>query len=137
MKMNKIISDDRHEQKQFALMMSWAIPLFFYILLPWLFSWPRHWWPFAVSACFLLLYGLMPQFIKYPYRLWMFISQISGWVNTRIILGISFYLIIFPMGVLLRIFNKLHYQSAINKQKNSYYIVRDEKINKADLERPF
>lgn len=137
MKINTVISDDIKVQKQFALMMSWAIPLFFYILLPWLFSLPHHWWPFVVSAFFLFLYAVTPQFIKYPYRLWMFVSKILGWVNTRIILGVTFYLIILPMGFLLRLFNKLHYQPGINKHKNSYYILRDKKINKEDLERPF
>lgn len=135
--MQKTATDKLNEQKKFALMMSWAIPLFFYILLPWIFSLSRQLWPFYISAVFLFLYVFLPQFIQYPYHIWMFISRILGWLNTRIILGLTFFGIILPMGIFLKIFKKLNYSSAIDKNRESYYIAINKKITKEDLEHPF
>lgn len=38
------------------------------------------------------------------YRAWMRFVFILGWINTRIILVILFYLILTPVGLLLRLF---------------------------------
>ncbi len=125
------------ELKQFALMMNWALPLFFFILVPWLFSYERHWWPFVISGLFLLLYFYAPKLIVYPFRAWMFVAGILGWINTRIILGLTFYLMILPLGLVLRLLGKLQYKNRENKSQQSYYKLRQEKLNKEDLEQPF
>ncbi len=136
--MKTMMTDKLKQEKQFALMMSWAVPLFFFVLLPWFFSFNRHAWPIVVSGLFLVLYFILPQWISYPYRLWMFISVIMGWVNTRIILGLTYYVMILPMGLVLKMLGKLHYQPDIDKQRQSYYILTEtKKIDKDDLERPF
>ncbi len=124
------------ELKKFAIMMSWAMPLFFLIITPWLFNYSRHWWPLAVSVIFLVLL-LAPKKISYPYKLWMLIGSIVGWINTRIILGLTFYLLIFPMGLVLRLLGKLQYIAFPKKTKSSYYKFRSQKLIKQDLEKPF
>ncbi len=134
--MNKV-KPELKELKQFALMMSWAMPLFFFLVLPWLFGYERHWWPFVISAIFLSLYLLAAKLILYPYRLWMFMGGIIGWINTRIILGLTFYGLIFPMGLVLRLLGKLQYKNKRKQQQTSYYLAREQALKKEDLEQPF
>jgi len=125
------------ELKKFALTMVWAFPVFFILLIPWIFSYDMHWWPLVVSAVLALFYLVRPRLIYYPYRVWMNIALVLGWINTRIILGLVFFTLIFPLGFLLRTLNKLQYQNHPPKTLESYYIARNEKLAAKQLERPF
>jgi saxitoxin biosynthesis operon SxtJ-like protein len=53
----------------------------------------------------LVLLGLLvPRALKYPNRAWMFLAEVLGFISTRIILGLVFYLVITPIGVFKRMF---------------------------------
>lgn len=56
------------------------------------------------SACLFFAAGLAWPFLLEPvYTCWMFAGSLLGWINTRIILVVIFYLVISPMGVLMRL----------------------------------
>ena len=132
---NKAISNK--ELKDFALTMSWAIPSLFMLLLPWIFDRSISYWPIVVSAVLLVFYFFYPKGIYPIYRVWMFVAGIIGWINTRIILAFVFYVIIFPIGILLRVFGKLQYKSKEDESDSSYWKTREIELKKDDLERPF
>ncbi|WP_111978074.1 SxtJ family membrane protein [Algibacillus agarilyticus] len=125
------------ELKSFALMMMWAFPLFFSVIIPWLFNFAYALWPLVISALFAVLYVVSPQQIYYIYRFWMFIAGILGWINTRIILGGTFFLMIMPFGFIMRRRGKLHYKRPQKGQCTSHYIKREDKMDKNRLENPF
>lgn len=125
------------ELKSFALTMSWAIPCLFMLLLPWIFGRNIQFWPLYISGILMSLYGFFPKAIYPIYHLWMLIAGAIGWINTRVILALVFYLFIFPIGILLRIFGKLQYQPYESDNEASYWKVRDIELKKDDLERPF
>lgn len=53
----------------------------------------------------LIALGLIaPRALKYPSKAWMFLAEILGFVSTRIILALVFFLIITPIGVIKRVF---------------------------------
>lgn len=37
------------------------------------------------------------------YTIWMHIGEVMGWINSHIILGLLYYVLIVPMGLLMRI----------------------------------
>lgn len=125
------------ELRKFALMMMWAIPLLFIVIFPWLFDNAIIWWSLAATVIAGILYLLYPKGIYPFYRIWMAIASVIGWVNTRVILAFVFYCMILPIGILLRLFGKLQYNSATYKDKQSYWITSEAKLDNADLERPF
>ena len=125
------------ELKSFAFTMSWAIPCLFTLFLPWIFNKGINWWPLVISSILMTLYFAYPKGISPIYRGWMVIASVLGWVNTRLILALVFYVIIFPIGILLRIFGKLQYQSSENLNQKSFWKSREIDIKKDDLERPF
>ena len=131
-----IAKSDRRELRRFALMMTWALPLFFTILLPWLFSYSWQWWPLLVSLFFAALYAFAPGLIFYPYRAWMGVAGVIGWINTRLILGFTFVVLIVPLGLLLRLLGKLQYKDR-GRSSDSYYIVTEAAPAKQRLEQPF
>lgn len=123
--------------KQFALTMSWAFPAVFSGLLPWLFNYSIQFWPFAISVMLLALWLLKAQWIYYPFKAWMTITGVIGWINTRIILGLCFYLLFMPIGRLMKLLGKLDYQDKLTIDKQSNYRINTVKPDSKDLENPF
>jgi len=129
------------ELKEFALTISWAFPLFFSVILPWLFNYAWQVWPLVISLVLMSLYLLKPAWLWLPHRIWMTIAGAIGWFNTRIILGLCFYLLIAPIGFILRILGKLQYQNSISQKSSqntpSNYVKVEAKSDKKNLEYPF
>ncbi|HSE96487.1 MAG TPA: SxtJ family membrane protein [Methylomirabilota bacterium] len=44
-----------------------------------------------------------PAILRWPRRGWMRLAHALGWVNTRILLSVVFFLIVTPVGVVLRL----------------------------------
>lgn len=72
--------------------------------------WPVFWgenlrlWA-GVLGVLMILPGLFfPVLLHWPYRIWMTIGHMLGWVNTHLILGIVFLFIITPLGLVKRSF---------------------------------
>ena len=57
-----------------------------------------------VSCVFSIMGLVLPVLLKPVYIVWMRFAFILGWINTRIILVILFYLIFTPAGLLMRLF---------------------------------
>jgi len=135
--MKLVESSNVKELRKFALMMMWAIPLLFMVIFPWIFDSAVLWWSLSASVVAGVLYLFYPKGIYPFYRIWMAIAFVIGWVNTRVILALIFYIIIFPIGILLRIFGKLQYQSVVDQNKPSFWEAASDKLDDKNLERPF
>ena len=127
------------ELKRFALTMMWVFPAIFMGVLPWLFSGTIPWWPAVLSLVLALLYLVYPKWLYYPYRVWMAIASVIGWINTKLVLGLAFYGLILPIGLILRLFNKLQYKAhaAQSGGAESFYIIVKDNTTKENLEEPF
>ncbi|PKG99326.1 SxtJ family membrane protein [Paraglaciecola sp. MB-3u-78] len=132
--------DDENALKEFARTMIFMLPLVFMLILPWWFNGAIHWWPAAASGVLGVLYFVYPLALYYPYRVWMAIASVLGWVNTRIILGLAFYLLILPIGIVMRSLGKLQYKTGSRSKGTSgvsHWIRDKRKIDKNNLEKPF
>ncbi|HNX76039.1 MAG TPA: SxtJ family membrane protein [Candidatus Rifleibacterium sp.] len=57
----------------------------------------------ACAAALLVFPALVrPGLLFWPCRVWSMFGYALGWVNTRLILGLLYFLAIFPIGMLLR-----------------------------------
>jgi len=77
-----------------------------------------------------------PPVLYWPFRGWMFIGHILGAVNTRVILGIIFFLLFTPIGVLMRLFR---YDPMARRKKPSLTTYKTEVKEKesSHMERQF
>ncbi len=97
-------------------------------------------WPyFAGGAVFFLLTGLFVHPVLRPiYIGWMKFAFVLAWINTRILLGIFFYGIITPIGLLMRLFGKDLLDERIDRNATSYWRRRDpEPTDRSRYERLF
>jgi len=108
----------------------------FGLLLPWLFGLDYPAWPW-ITAGVLLLWGLLaPASLGPVYRLWMKFGAALGWVNSRIILSLMFYLMIFPVGLFMRMLGKDPLMRRLESNKPSYRITSKVQPGK-QMEKPY
>ena len=67
---------------------------------------PIRLWALIVTGLLVIPAVTYPKLLIPIYNIWMRIGAILGWVNTRIILAIGFFLIVTPIGLMLRMFKK-------------------------------
>lgn len=125
--------------RKFGLIMGGMFTLIFGLLFPWITdktseNWPV--WPFVVLAIFWLIAFVCPVILRPVNSTWIKIGNVLGWINSRIILGIMFYLLIFPIGLLLKLFGKDSMNRKLNEKTDSYRIMTKPR-NKDHLEKPF
>jgi saxitoxin biosynthesis operon SxtJ-like protein len=56
-----------------------------------------------VAALFAVSAVVAPDSLSSVYRWWMRIAEALGWINTRIILVVMFYVVVTPLGLVMRI----------------------------------
>ena len=124
------------ELRKFGLMMGGVISVLFGLLLPWIFDYNWPLWPWVVMGVF-WLWGLAhPDSLFVVYRLWLKFGHVAGWINTRIILGIMFYVVFFPVGILMRLLGKDPMARKLDSSVKTYRINSDP-LEKDHVERPF
>ena len=67
---------------------------------------------------------VIPVLLKPAYWAWMVFATLLGWVMTRVILTLLFYVIITPIGLIGRSFGKLFLDLKLDSSKQSYWYMR-------------
>src|SRR5262245_24728810 len=83
-----------------------------------------RWWAVMVAVCLLIPAVVFPNGLFWPYKGWMAVGHILGWINTRIILGFVFYLIVTPIGIIRRWLGKDSMGRKLRPDLDSYRVVR-------------
>ena len=60
----------------------------------------------SIAAVLSLLSAIAPSLLRPVYRGWMRFGEALGWLNTRIILSLVFFLVVTPIGLLMRLFGR-------------------------------
>ncbi len=79
---------------------------------------------------------ILPILLKPLYIVWMYIGFVLGWINTRIILGLVFFIIFTPVALFLKLLRKDPMHRKITALQLSY---RKPSIEppKHQMEKPF
>jgi hypothetical protein len=85
---------------------------------------PR-WWALIVAGLLILPAVVYPAALFWPHKGWMFVGHILGWINTRIILGLVFYVVVTPIGIIRRMLGKDPMGRQIKPELETYRIKRD------------
>jgi membrane-bound ClpP family serine protease len=87
----------------------------------------------------LILFGLIfPKALLPIQKFWMALAVVLGFIMTRVILSILFYLVITPIGLIAKLFRKDFLDRKFEKKKDTYWNFRTLKdYEKIDTERQF
>ncbi len=92
------------------------------------------WWrnDFAVTTAASVLGGIggalvvlglaAPVVLKPVYRVWMALAVVLGFIMTRVILSVVYYLVMTPIGLAMRLFGKDPMHRRIDPEASSYWI---------------
>jgi O-antigen/teichoic acid export membrane protein len=133
---------DRRGLREFALTTGSVVAVLFGLIIPWLLgrqiaflSWPGN-WPWLLFTV-LAAWGLIaPTTLRPLYRLWMRFGLVMSRITSPIILGLVFYLVFMPAGLIMRLFGKDGMNRKFDKNAGSYR-VQSKKAPRENLERPF
>ena len=93
---------------------------------------------FFLAAAFFVSGLILPSVLKPVYKAWMALSVVMGFIMTRIIMVIIFYLIVTPLRLVASMAGKEFLDMKIDKSVKSYWIVREKTQRvKSDYERQF
>jgi hypothetical protein len=84
-----------------------------------------RWWSSGMAAAFALLAFLKPALQAGLNRLWIKLGVLLGKVVSPIALGILFYVVITPIGLLIRLTGKDPLRLQFAPDADSYWIPRD------------
>jgi hypothetical protein len=122
--------------RKFGLVTAAIIVGLFGLALPWLFDAHYRLWPWILAGIMAALALIVPMALQPIYIVWMKFGNVMGWINTRLILGILFYLIFLPVGIIMRIAGKDPMHRKLEKGVTSYRVTSTAEA-KDNVERPY
>lgn len=126
---------DKKGLRDFGLITGGLFIALFGLLFPWLFNVNTPVWPFNLAGVLWILALLIPNVLKPIYTVWMSFALVLGWINTRIILALVFYIVITPTGLIMLLFGKTFSQNKPKKLKTFRNIT--EIRSPKHMEKPF
>ena len=93
----------KKELRNFGLIMAAFIAAIFGLLFPFIFGWDISYIPWLLAILF-LVFSLIYPIVLFPvYRIWTAFGKVVGWINTKIILMVVYYLMFVPIGYVMKL----------------------------------
>ena len=90
--------------REFGFLMGIVFPLLIGWIIPLIWGHMFKVWTLWIGIPSLILGNIRPRLLLYPYMFWMAIGHILGWVNSRLILGLVFILVLQPIVIVMKLF---------------------------------
>ncbi|MBO8240533.1 hypothetical protein HA152_07430 [Prochlorococcus marinus XMU1412] len=120
--------------RDFGLLVSFGFPLFIGFLFPLITGHNFRIWTLWITILSFTLGLFSPKLLYFPYKIWMKLGFILGWINSRIILGLVFFSVLLPISLIMKVFK----YDPLKIKKISSKTYKDSRINhKIDIKRVF
>lgn len=127
-------SISKKQLREFGLLVGFGFPLIIGWIIPVIGGHLFKAWTLGVGLPLLVLGIFAPNSLIYPYKFWMNLGLILGWINSRIILGIIFIFILEPISLVMRL---IGYDPLRLKKISKKTYKENKKNHKIDLKRIF
>ncbi len=121
------LATGRRELRKFGVLMAIVLATVALVI-----AWKNDWSPttaamtlFVAGAVFGLAAAAVPTALRPVYLVWMTIAIVLGFVMTRVILAVVFYLLLTPIGLLLRVLGKDPLTKGPDATKDTYWIPKE------------
>jgi hypothetical protein len=81
-------------------------------------------WALAVGVALVVPALVAPRVLAPAHRLWMGLAEVLAWINTRLLLGVVFFGVVTPMGVIMRLFGKDPMRRGFDRGAATYRVGR-------------
>ena len=97
-------SISKKQLREFGFLIGLGFPILIGWILPGIGGHPFRIWTLFVGVPSFMLGIIKPDLLFYPYQIWMALGNVLGWVNSRIILGLIFLIVLQPSAFIMKIF---------------------------------
>ena len=120
--------------REFGFLIGLGFPIIIGLIIPAITGHVFKSWTLLIGIPSLILGIVNPRLLLYPYKAWMKLGYFLGWINSRVILGLIFLIVLQPIALIMKFFN----YDPLRKKKSDVISYR-EKINnkRIDLNRIF
>lgn len=127
---------DRRGLRKFALSTGAAFAALFGMFLPWLLDLSYPVWPWVIFAILALGGLLLPEALRPVHYWWMRLALLISKVTTPVVLGVVFFFVFMPFGLVAKILGKDPMRRKLNDNIDSYR-VDSEPSARENLENPY
>ena len=125
--MKEIIS--KKQLREFGLLIGFGFPILIGWLLPSITGHVFRSWSLWVGVPSFILGLVAPRLLNYPYKGWMAIGHLLGWINSRIILALVFLFVLQPIAIIMRLFSYDPLRKKKRNQKSYRETIKGKSIN--------
>ena len=97
------LSVSKKQLREFGVLLGVVFPVVFGWIIPALKGHEAPLWPFLIGLPCLVLGLLAPRTLALPYQGWMRLGLVLGWINSHLILGAVFLLVLQPIAAVMRL----------------------------------
>ncbi|HET9843056.1 MAG TPA: SxtJ family membrane protein [Gammaproteobacteria bacterium] len=106
--------------RKFGLLLGSIFVALFGMLIPVIRSNPYPEWPWFLAMGFWVPALIYPKALSLVYTYWMKMGEFLGYINTQLLLGLLFFTIITPIGIMKRFFGNDIIGKQFDKNLTSY-----------------
>ena len=125
----------RQQLRHFGLTLGLFLPLVFSLIWPWLHRTASPTWPIVLGSLFIAMGLIAPKQLQQPYKLWMLLGHGLGWVNSHLILGLIYLVVLQPIAITMRLLGHDPLRQELRPDLESYRENCEDKT--VNLNRPF
>jgi len=123
----KNIKSGKKELREFGLTIGIALFIIVFVMTFFLKKSVNYY--FVGTAVIFIVFGFfLPKVLKPFQKVWMTFSVVMGFFMSRVVLTVLFYLVLSPIGLLMKIFGKDVLDQRIDETKDSYWQDIDGKV---------
>ena len=115
--------------REFGFLIGFIFPFLIGWIFPLIGGHSFRIWTLFISIPSIILAFTKPILLLYPYRAWMKLGHILGWVNSRIILGLVFLIVLIPISLVMKSIGHDPLRTKKFSQKSYREIKTNHKVN--------
>ena len=124
----------KKQLREFGFLIGFGFPIIIGWIIPSIGGHAFRGWTLWIAIPFFITGILKPRLLFYPYKGWMALGLALGWINSRIILGLVFLLVLQPIALIMKFLG----HDPLKTKKTNERSYRENKSNtKVDLTRVF
>mgnify|MGYP006928300685 CR=1 FL=1 len=123
--------------RNFGLQMAVFVSLLFGVFLPWIFDKSTALWPWIISLILVVIALVIPTALKPLYEGFYRVAYWLQIFNTRLLMTLVWLLMILPIGLMMRIFQRSRIDIRFQSNLGSNRRLRNQSIKPIDMQKPF
>ena len=135
MSLPTISQTSKQQLRHFGLMLGLLLPLVFSLIWPWLHQTASPTWPILLGSLFVAMGLIAPKQLQQPYKLWMLLGHGLGWINSHLILGLIYLVVLQPIAITMRLLGHDPLRQELRPDLESYR--ENCEVKTVNLNRPF